>query len=132
MGILESIRSVFSGQGLPREPTELKTISFGLIGPVRVSWITRPIDSDQITQHDVMLYWEGDVLYQLEVRLPRPIMAAPLLLCRQPISVSGKSYQVKMIEGFTLPPCRIISPFEGEIGFSYTGWVGFRYGVETS
>lgn len=109
--------------------TKLKTISLSLIGPVEVSWITRNIFTDQVTEHLAMMYWEREELYEL-VPQAKALACAPLLILGQPISVSGIPYRVKMLEVFTLPPSRIFSPWEGMIGFSYTGWAGFRYLVE--
>lgn len=113
--------------------TKLKTIELSLLGPVEVSWTSRLITSDEITDHVVSMYWDGgDALVQLETRTLNA--CTPWLLSRQPILVSDIGYTVKMIEGFTLPPSRIfspfISPYDGMVGFSITGWAGYRYLVE--
>ncbi len=114
--------------------TQLKTIELPLIGPVIVSWTTRELYSDEVIEHRVGLYWQGDdQLIQLEAPLYQG-QCAPLLISGQPILVSDVSYKVKMLEAFTLPPCRIFSPFvspsDGMVSFSGTGFAGFRYLVE--
>lgn len=108
-----------------------KDINLSLIGPVKVSWVTRHIFSGEVTEHLVMMYWQGDnELVQLEpLKRRRPL--SPKLMNGQPISVSDiEVYLVKMIEAFNLPPSRIFSPFEGMVAFSNTGFAGFRYLVE--
>lgn len=109
--------------------TKLTVYTFPLIGPVEVSWTVRFIESSEVREHTAMMYWKDDELYQLDSILPMDLRH-PLLMIGQPILVSGVSYLVKFMEAFTLPPCRINSPLEGEIGFSLTGWAGFRYLVE--
>jgi hypothetical protein len=129
MDIIDKIR-FHIGRRKPVEfdLTKLKTITIPLIGPVEVTWSTKSIFSDMITEHMALMYWEGNELYQLEQRLGPACY--PLMTNGQPILLSGISYLVKMIELFGLPPSRIFSPWEDMIGFSFTGWVGFRYLVE--
>jgi hypothetical protein len=109
--------------------SKLATHSFPLIGPVEVSWTVRFIDSNEIVEHTANMYWQNDELYHLE-SIPPTDLIHPLLMIGQPILVAGVGYLVEYMEAFTLPPSRINSPFEGEIGFSLTGWAGFRYLVK--
>ena len=109
--------------------TKLPTYTFPLIGPVEVSWTVRFTDSSEIVEHSAKMYWENDDLSQLE-SIPLANLIHPLLMIGQPILASGVGYRVEFMEAFTLPPSRINSPFEGEIGFSLTGWAGFRYLVK--
>ena len=132
MGKLDKIRWHIGGKKpVEWDLTKLKTIDLPLLGPVKVEWRTRSLLTDKITEHQAMMYWQGDELYQLEATSPVAGHCEPLLIfIGQPISVSNNVYKVEMMEPFTLPPSRIFSPFEGMISFSYTGFSGFRYLVK--
>lgn len=130
MSRLDKIRWHIGGKKpIEWDLTKLKTIELPLMGPVEVSWTTRLITSEEVIEHRVLMYWNGEELLQLESPLYTQ-SCFPLLILGQPILVSDISYRVKMLEAFTLPASRIFSPWGGMIGFSHTGWVGFRYLVE--
>jgi hypothetical protein len=110
--------------------TTLPILNLPLIGPIEVTWTTRPIYSDKVSDYIGFMYWNGNELIQLEPQSPwNPCY--PLLLSGQPVLVSGVAYKISFIEPFILSPSRIFSPWEGMIGFSYYGWSCFRYLCET-